>query len=142
MARIGLVDRQHLEHVAVVFLQQAPDPRRVPILGRRADGIETLGGGVQRRGRVHVGRRIAPLELRHFDHLAAIRIGQTQDLVIANEAADPLDRRPGVAGEVLRPAMFLLDRLDDGPDRRAMPGRVVRRQRLRADNSGPRVALR
>ena len=128
VAGVGLVDRQDLQHVAVVFLQQAADACRVPVLGRRADGIETRRGGVQRRGRVHVGRRIPPLELRHFDHLAAVRFGQAQYLVIANEAANALDRRPGVTDQVLRPAVFLLDRLADQADRRAMSGRVVRRQ--------------
>ena len=49
--------------------------------------------------------------------------------MIGNEAANAVHRLPRVAGEVLRPAMFLLDRLDDGPDRGAMSVRIVRRQR-------------
>ena len=93
MAGIRFVDREDLQHVPVVFFQQALDPLRIPILGRGADRIHAPGSRVQRRGGVQVGGRIAPPKLRHLNHLAAIRLRQAEDVVGANELLDAGDGR-------------------------------------------------
>ena len=86
MARIRLVDGEDLQHRRVVFAQEGLDAAGVQSLRRRGDGVEAVGLRVERRGRVQVRRREAALELGHLDDLAAVRLRQREDLLVADEA--------------------------------------------------------
>src|SRR4051812_49787370 len=70
MPRVGLVDREDRQHVAVVLFQKAADPAGVPLARRRADGVNALGPGVQRRGRGGGGPPGAALGIRPLPHPA------------------------------------------------------------------------
>src|ERR1051326_3948178 len=100
---------EDLEHVAVVFLEVALHPQRVPIFGGRTYGV--VSGGIRIEGwwRIHVSCGVAPLEFGHLDHSAAIGLRQLEDASLFNEAFDIRNVLFDFGGELFGRAMFMAD---------------------------------
>src|SRR5262245_60189458 len=123
MARVRFMNREDLQHVLVVFLKQRLHAARFPIRGRWTDRVKAWRLGLERRGRIEIRERITSLHLRHFNDLAAVRLGQFEDVLLANEFFDAVNCGPPILYELLRLAMFLAHRVDYLRDRLSRLGR-------------------
>src|SRR5437879_3612649 len=101
MAWIRLVNGENKEHVLVVLLKVTALAAVVPGSRRRADGIHAARTRIERRSVVEIGDAVAALELRHFQHLTAVRLRQAQDVLLLDERLDLLDRRANVLDKQL-----------------------------------------
>ena len=139
VTRVGLVDREDLEHCGVVFAQESLDARRCPVPGRRRDGVEAIGFRVEGRRGVQVRGREAALELGHLDHLAGVGIGQGEDLLVPDERLDLRHRLPGIGDDVLGLAMLLAEFAEHASDGGPAPLGIVGRHRLTGEDLRPEL---
>ena len=129
MPRIGFVDREDPEHLPVVFLEEAFAAALVPRSGGRADRVGARACGIQRQSIFEIGGGIAAAKLRHLEDLAAVGLGEADDVGGADEALQPRHRLPRIADERLRSAMIAVHRADHEPHELAPPGSVFHWQR-------------
>src|SRR5438477_3929346 len=140
MSGVSLVNGEDLQHVAVVFFQEAFHALRVPIRRRRTDRVEAGRLRIEWRRGLQISQRIPALELRHFDDLTAIGIGQAKDVMLPDECFDAIHRGAGVLHQVFRFAVLLTDGVDHLADGHTPTSYIVRRQHHRWVILAPKLA--
>src|SRR6185369_8973124 len=103
------MNREDLVHVPVVLLQVAGNALCLPVFWGRADGVKAESFGVERGRGLHVGCRIAALELRHFDDAAGVGVRQAQNIVIADKLFHLFDGSADITHEVFWFSVLLTD---------------------------------
>ena len=109
MTWVSFVNRQHLQHVLIVLFQKTANSIGTPICRRRADGIRTGTQRIEWKRGLQIRQRVASAKFRHFNHLAAIRFRQTQDVVALNKLLDLTNGRSGICYQSVGSSMLLTD---------------------------------
>ena len=91
MSRIRFVNRQNLQHVRIVLFQKTAYAFGTPVGRWRADRVRTDTARIQWQRRIQIGQRISAAEFRHLNHLTAIGIRQSQDVLTSNEILNLTD---------------------------------------------------
>ena len=128
VAGVGLVDGEDLQHVPVVFLQEALHPFGVPVGRRGADCVNRPVLGVEGRCGLDVGQRVSAVKLRHFHQFALVGIRQAQDVVICDELFQLVHGGPGVGKKAPGVAVFPADGGENPGDGLMASGFVIGRE--------------
>ena len=137
MTGVGLVYGKNLEHMPVVFLQEALHLLIAPIGWRWADRIDCLIVWIKRRSRLDVGERVSTMKFRHFRQLALVGFGQAKNILGSYEFFQLLDGGPCVGEKAFGCAMFLSDGLKDTSDSLVPALKIVGRESKLFVISGP-----
>src|SRR3954468_1121160 len=73
MAGIAFVNREDLEHMAIVLFEESFDAFGSPLCQWRANRVEARRFRVERRRGIEISKGVATLKFRHLDYLAMVR---------------------------------------------------------------------